>query len=79
LADGGTGACAASLGRAKAATGSTPASPTGDLAEMTGLARKPVNGHLLRLQKADIVRLACREARILNQPRLRALIDQNVS
>jgi CRP/FNR family cyclic AMP-dependent transcriptional regulator len=50
-----------------------------DLAEMTGLARKSVNGHLLRLQKANIVRLAYREVRILNQPRLRALIDQTLN
>jgi CRP/FNR family cyclic AMP-dependent transcriptional regulator len=47
-----------------------------DLAEMTGLSRKSVNGHLLALQRQGVVQLVYRGVEVLDRSRLAALTDR---
>jgi biotin operon repressor len=47
-----------------------------DLAEMTGLSRKSVNGHLLALQRQGLVRLVYRGVEVLDRTRLAAVRDR---
>jgi DNA-binding IclR family transcriptional regulator len=47
-----------------------------DLAEMTGLSRKSVHGHLQALQRMRIVEVVYGGVRILDQARLLALAEQ---
>lgn len=59
-----------------AGDGKAPVSATqAQLAEMTGLSRKTVNGHLRTLQKEGIVRLDYRAITILDRARLKACAD----
>lgn len=48
----------------------------GDLAEMTGLSRKSVHGHLQALQRKGILAVTYGGVRILDLPRLRALVER---
>lgn len=56
---------------AREASGVLPVTQT-QLAEMTGLSRKTVNGHLRALQRAGILRLGYRGIRVLDAAGLRA-------
>ena len=47
-----------------------------DLAEMTGLSRKSVSGHLQALQRQGLVRLAYRGVAVLDRRRLETITQR---